>query len=216
MNTCFARVLAVAALTAIGSASAFAQVANSVQLAQANSTEAQSLENLDMSAVPDLDGATIRRVQSALSAKGFDPGPADGQAGVTTKAAVQKFQERFGINGDGAINNQTLFALGVVGIKPAETEKATKEAEPDKAKEEKAKKEASRPEPKQSPAPKQQRSRSRTPSKASQQRNAQPGNRGGSTTWCSQLATGGRNCGYKSFQNCQAAISGIGGICVQQ
>jgi peptidoglycan hydrolase-like protein with peptidoglycan-binding domain len=211
MKDFFIRILAVAALLAIGSASASAQVANSLQLAQAKSTDAQSLEKLDMSAVPELDGATVRRLQSALRAKGFDPGPANGKAGEKTKAAVQEFQNRFGIDGDGAINNQTLFALGVVGIRPAGTDKAKKEAEPDKAK-----KEAARPKPKQSPAPKRQRSRSRPPPKASQQKRAQPSGGGSRTVWCAQLATGGRNCGYKSFQNCRAAISGIGGICMQQ
>lgn len=214
MKTSLIRVLAVAALAAIGSASASAQVANSLQVAQAKSTEAQSLENLDMSAVPDLDGATIRRLQTVLRAKGFDPGPADGKAGETTKAAVQKFQERYGIEGDGAINNQTLFALGVVGGMLAGTEKAKKEAE--KPKEEKAKKEAARPEPKQSPAPRRQRSRSRAPSKASQQKRAQPRGGGRRTVWCAEYANGTRNCGFRSAQNCRAAVSGVGGYCVQQ
>jgi hypothetical protein len=214
MKTSLIRVLAVAALAAIGSASASAQVANSLQVAQAKSTEAQSLENLDMSAVPDLDGATIRRLQTVLRAKGFDPGPADGKAGATTKAAVQKFQERYGIEGDGAINNQTLFALGVVGGMLAGTEKAKKEAE--KPKEEKAKKEAARPEPKQSPAPRRQRSRSRAPSKASQQKRAQPRGGGRRTVWCAEYANGTRNCGFRSAQNCRAAVSGVGGYCVQQ
>lgn len=211
MKTFFIRVLAVAALLAIGSASASAQVAKSLQLAQAKSTKAQPLENLDMSAVPDLDGATIRRLQTALRAKGFNPGPVNGKAGETTKAAVQKFQERFGIDGDGAINNQTLFALGVVGVKPAGAEKAKKEVTPDKAK-----KEAARPEPKQSPAPKRQRSRSRAPSKATQQKRAQPSGGSRRTRWCAHLATGGRTCGYSSLRNCQSAVSGIGGFCVQQ
>jgi hypothetical protein len=41
--------------------------------AQLKSPSDQSIEKLDMSAVPDLDRKKVRRVQDALRAKGFDP-----------------------------------------------------------------------------------------------------------------------------------------------
>jgi hypothetical protein len=32
-------------------------------------------------------------------------------------------------------------------------------------------------------------------------------------TWCSNYARGSSNCGFYSFQQCQANVSGIGGFC---
>jgi len=35
-------------------------------------------------------------------------------------------------------------------------------------------------------------------------------------TWCANYGgQGGRNCGFHSFEQCQAAISGNGGFCTQ-
>jgi hypothetical protein len=35
-------------------------------------------------------------------------------------------------------------------------------------------------------------------------------------TWCATYGgQGGRNCGFHSFEQCQAAISGNGGFCTQ-
>ena len=31
--------------------------------------------------------------------------------------------------------------------------------------------------------------------------------------WCAQYGTGGNNCGFYSFEQCQAARSGNGGFC---
>jgi Flp pilus assembly protein TadD len=33
--------------------------------------------------------------------------------------------------------------------------------------------------------------------------------------WCANYTIGGTNCGFSSFQSCQAAVSGVGGICTQ-
>jgi hypothetical protein len=202
MKEFFVRIVAAAALSAIACAPACAQGAHPLRLAQAKSAEAQAIEKLDMAAVPDLDRATVRRVQRALRAKGFDPGPANGVTGDKTKTAVEKFQERFGIKSDGAINNQTLFALGVVGTEPPTAEKK------------KAKEETSR------PARKQERSKERRSSTASQQRKQQRNSKYGSsnsrTPWCAEYRDGGRNCGFNSASQCRAAISGIGGNCYQQ
>ena len=32
-------------------------------------------------------------------------------------------------------------------------------------------------------------------------------------TWCSHYSRGSSNCGFYSFQQCQANVSGIGGFC---
>jgi hypothetical protein len=197
----FVRILAVAALSGIACTPTSAQGTHPLRLAQAKSADTQAIEKLDMSAVPDLDRATVRRIQRVLRTKGFDPGPANGVAGDKTITAVKKFQERFGIKGDGAINNQTLFALGVVG-----TESPAAEKENDK------KQEASR------PTRKQEREKSRRASsrqkKQQQQKNSQ--SRSSRTLWCAEYSGGGRNCGFSSAAQCRAAVSGIGGGCYQQ
>jgi peptidoglycan hydrolase-like protein with peptidoglycan-binding domain len=67
---------------------------------------------LDMSAVPALTPDRVMKVQQALHRKGFDAGPIDGILGPMTKEAVRKYQERYGMNPSGEIDNQTLYALG--------------------------------------------------------------------------------------------------------
>ena len=76
--------------------------------------QAAAIRNLNMDAVPDLGRDIVRKIQAALEAKGFDPGPIDGVVGPRTKAAVRKYQDHFGIKATGEIDNQTLFALGTV------------------------------------------------------------------------------------------------------
>lgn len=36
----------------------------------------------------------------------------------------------------------------------------------------------------------------------------------GGPRFCAQYRGGGENCGFYSFNQCQAAISGVGGICI--
>ncbi|MFB3902758.1 MAG: YSC84-related protein [Acidobacteriota bacterium] len=55
----------------------------------------------------------IRQVQEALKNKGFDPGPVDGRMGLKTKTALREFQKQNNLTVVGAINNDTLKALGV-------------------------------------------------------------------------------------------------------
>jgi hypothetical protein len=69
-------------------------------------------KDLEMEAVPALTPDGIRTVQQALQKKGIDPGPIDGILGPQTEEAVRKFQDAYGINVTGRIDNQTLFALG--------------------------------------------------------------------------------------------------------
>ena len=100
-------VIAMMALLAISGLSALSTTApaGSVPIGQ-----------LNMDAVPGINQDGVRKVQTLLKEKGFDPGPIDGVEGVRTTGAVRAFQERFGIKASGAIDNQTLFALGAVDL----------------------------------------------------------------------------------------------------
>lgn len=87
-------------------------IALSTLPAASQADRATAIGRLDMAGLPDLDRNNIRSVQRALAAKGFDPGPVDGIMGSMTRAAVRKFQDRYGMKATGQIDNQTLFALG--------------------------------------------------------------------------------------------------------
>jgi hypothetical protein len=167
----------------------------------------QAVENLDMSAVPDLDRGKVRRVQLALHEKGFDPGAANGVVSAKTKAAVEKFQDRYGIKATGAITNQTLFALGIVGdtAPAAEEEKAPKES----------KEAPSEPRRETKPtARERQREKYRERERESERR-AETGSRGGSRVkWCAAYHNGSQNCGFYTLDQCRASVSGVGGTCV--
>ena len=67
---------------------------------------------LDVNAVPNLSREGIRRVQTVLKEKGFDPGPLNGVPSPRLAAAVRTFQGLYGIVARGEIDNQTLLALG--------------------------------------------------------------------------------------------------------
>ena len=77
----------------------------------AQASASASVRKLDMSEVRDLDRDNVRIVQSALQRRGFDPGPIDGIVGPLTRAAVRKFQEHYGMEGQGQIDNQLLWKL---------------------------------------------------------------------------------------------------------
>lgn len=59
------------------------------------------------------DESTVRSAQQALKDKGFDPGAADGKAGAQTQSAVRQFQQAQGLPQTGALDSQTIAALGV-------------------------------------------------------------------------------------------------------
>ena len=59
----------------------------------------------------DGDPAVVRELQRALSAAGYDPGPADGTFGRLTEAAVFAFQEANGLSVDGRVGPETASAL---------------------------------------------------------------------------------------------------------
>ena len=77
---------------------------------------ATPIGQLNMDAVPNIEREGIRKVQTLLNDKGFDPGPIDGVVGPRTMNALRDFQERFGIKSSGTIDNQTLFALGAIEL----------------------------------------------------------------------------------------------------
>lgn len=56
-------------------------------------------------------GAAVVELQNALKAQGFDPGPADGDFGPKTEAAVKAFQAAKGLEVDGVAGPKTRAAL---------------------------------------------------------------------------------------------------------
>jgi murein L,D-transpeptidase YcbB/YkuD len=57
------------------------------------------------------DAAVVRELQQALTAAGYDPGPADGTYGEQTEAAVVAFQQANGLSVDGRVGPETAAAL---------------------------------------------------------------------------------------------------------
>lgn len=55
----------------------------------------------------------VRRIQSALNERGYDPGLIDGEFGANTEAAVIAFQEAMGLVVDGEVGPETADALGI-------------------------------------------------------------------------------------------------------
>ena len=56
-------------------------------------------------------GKTAKKVQDALKARGFDPGPVDGNAGAKTREALRAFQKQEKISPTGKMNKATLERL---------------------------------------------------------------------------------------------------------
>ena len=52
-------------------------------------------------------GLPVRRLQSRMSAVGFDTGGVDGRFGAKTEAAVRKLQQDFNLTVDGVVGQQT-------------------------------------------------------------------------------------------------------------
>ena len=59
------------------------------------------------------DSSTVRNVQQALNAKGFNAGPADGEWGPSTETALRQFQGANGLPSTGMLDARTRSALGV-------------------------------------------------------------------------------------------------------
>lgn len=60
---------------------------------------------------PYLRGEDVRMLQSALKARGYDPGQIDGVYGKKTERAVRRFQKDMGLKVDGMAGRRTFEAL---------------------------------------------------------------------------------------------------------
>lgn len=54
------------------------------------------------------DPSTVKDVQARLSDLGYDPGPADGQLGPKTRAAIRAYQKDTGLKADGQVTASLL------------------------------------------------------------------------------------------------------------
>lgn len=56
-------------------------------------------------------GVSVKDLQKALAAAGYDPGPMDGQMGKKTKSAIKAFQKKNGLKADGFVGQKTWSLL---------------------------------------------------------------------------------------------------------
>jgi hypothetical protein len=75
---------------------------------------------------PNMDEGVVKRIQTALLGKGFNPGVIDGEFGPDTQNAVVQFQDAMGLTVDGQVGPETAAALGI-SLKPD-----TSDVKPDK------------------------------------------------------------------------------------
>lgn len=66
--------------------------------------------------------AEVKYVQSLLARNGFDPGAIDGVAGASTKNAIIRAQQAFGLTPDGIAGSQTISALENGGTNSTKTD----------------------------------------------------------------------------------------------
>ena len=70
-------------------------------------------DNLPLLASPGPYADFIKDVQQKLHQRGFDSGPVNGAYGTKTQAALAQFQLASALPASGALDDQTLRALGV-------------------------------------------------------------------------------------------------------
>jgi membrane-bound lytic murein transglycosylase B len=87
--------------------------ASTQQVSAANQPASHPSVTQQNSNAAQLSRDEIMRAQQSLDQKGFYAGKADGILGPRTKQAVNKFQQRQGLQQTGQLDNRTLTALGV-------------------------------------------------------------------------------------------------------
>ena len=68
---------------------------------------------------PWMEGATVLKIQRALRAAGYDPGPLDGVFGPMTASAVRSYQATRGLVADGEVGPSTARSLGIALPRPS-------------------------------------------------------------------------------------------------
>ncbi len=76
-------------------------------------SEETAAESAETEAKEYNDEATVKKVQEALNAAGYDCGTPDGLTGPNTNNAIAAFEEANGIETDGKITDALLKALGI-------------------------------------------------------------------------------------------------------
>jgi peptidoglycan hydrolase-like protein with peptidoglycan-binding domain len=61
----------------------------------------------------DMTSGEVKRVQQALSTKGYDPGRSDGTMTNDTRVAIREFQKDNGIVMTGSVDSRTAARLGI-------------------------------------------------------------------------------------------------------
>ena len=85
----------------------------------------------ELSAAVSIDRAARRRIQLALAAQGFDPGPADGIFGSRTEAALRTWQAAKGYAATGTLTSEQARVLQL--LQPRQAKASVKPAAPKKA-----------------------------------------------------------------------------------
>ena len=62
---------------------------------------------------PLADPATVSDLQLRLKTLGYDPGPADGQLGPKTRAAIRAYQRDTGLKADGMVTSSLLKRMQI-------------------------------------------------------------------------------------------------------
>lgn len=84
---------------------------NQGSIGNANYSANGSRSKSDKASFIRISGVTVTEVQKALIRAGFNPGPADGQAGKKTRSAIKKFQKKHHLTADGIIGEKTWNLL---------------------------------------------------------------------------------------------------------
>ena len=75
----------------------------------------------EASPLPKESTGRIKKIQEALQAAGYNPGPADGKMGRMTQKAIRDFQEAQGLSVDGKVGPKTWSKLEAYLQKTATT-----------------------------------------------------------------------------------------------